>query len=90
MIVTHNILSPPSMLAVVPANRAGVVAESTSVPDSTVVAKKSKPASSAEEEDKEVFVLHVSKVFLAFKTYSFIWLLFSKVASWFIPLECLL
>lgn len=59
------------MLAVVPANLAGVVAESTLVPDTTAVAKKSKSASSAEEEDKEVFVLHVSKVFLTFKTYSF-------------------
>lgn len=59
------------MLAVVPANLAGVFAESTVVPDTTAVAKKSKSASSAEEEDKEVFVLHVSKVFLTFRTYSF-------------------
>lgn len=43
---------------------AGVVAESTPDPVSTTVpAKKSKSGSSAEEEDKEVFVLHVSPLF---------------------------
>lgn len=51
----------PSLLAVVLANLTFVSLESAPATDTTSV-KKSKPASSTEEEDKDVFVLHVSKV----------------------------
>lgn len=53
-----------------PADVTFVSLESAPTPDAMAVSvKKSKPASSAEEEEKEVFVLHVSED--AYCVYSF-------------------